>query len=149
MEVKIKKLKLTNFKGIRELSIDFSDTTTIAGANATGKSTIFDAFTWLLFGKDSSDRKDFNVKTLNPDGTAMSRIDHSVEGVLEVNGSASVYKRTYREKWTKGRVEADVVLDGHESVFAIDFVPMPMKDYQDTIDTLIPETLYKLLASPY
>lgn len=149
MEVKIKKLKLTNFKGIRELSIDFSDTTTIAGANATGKSTIFDAFTWLLFGKDSSDRKDFNIKTLNPDGTAMSRIDHSVEGVLEVNGSASVYKRTFREKWTKRRGEADVVFDGHESVFEIDSVPMTMKDYQDTIDTLIPETLFKLLTNPY
>ena len=65
MNIKIKKLSLLNFKGIRELSIEFDEVTNIHGENGTGKSTIFDAFTWLLFGKDSHDSKDFNIKTLD------------------------------------------------------------------------------------
>ena len=66
MEIKIFSLKLKNFKGIKELKIDFNcQNTNIYGANATGKTTIFDAFKWLFFDKDSSDRKDFNIKTLD------------------------------------------------------------------------------------
>ena len=50
----IKRLSLVNFKGLRNVVIDFNDTvTTISGRNGTGKTTIMDAFTWLLWGKDS------------------------------------------------------------------------------------------------
>mgnify|MGYP003239503915 CR=1 FL=1 len=68
-KVTLKELTLKNFKGIRDLAVKFGEVTTIAGANATGKSTVFDAFTWVLFGKDSNDRTDsgkgaFTVKTV-------------------------------------------------------------------------------------
>lgn len=46
--MKIKRLKLTNFKGHREFMIDFSETVTnIFGANGTGKhrsKTLFSGF---------------------------------------------------------------------------------------------------------
>ena len=70
MNIKIKKLSLTNFKGIKDLAVEFNNVTNIHGENGTGKSTIFDAFTWLLFGKDSHDSKDFNIKTLDSTGKA-------------------------------------------------------------------------------
>ena len=64
-KVKILKLSLLNFKGIKQLEITFNGTTKIYGDNATGKTTLVDAFTWLLFGKDSTDRKDFSIKTFD------------------------------------------------------------------------------------
>ena len=60
--IKLKKLILENFKGIKELKIDFSNVTNIFGDNGVGKTTIFDAFTWLMFGKDSTDKKDFSIQ---------------------------------------------------------------------------------------
>ena len=77
-KVTLKELTLKNFKGIRDLAVKFGEVTTIAGANATGKSTVFDAFTWVLFGKDSNDRTDsgkgaFTVKTVGPDGNPILR----------------------------------------------------------------------------
>lgn len=48
MQIKIKTLKLENFKGIKDLTIDFKDITNIYGDNAVGKTTIFDAYSWLL-----------------------------------------------------------------------------------------------------
>ena len=60
--IQIKKLSIINFKGIEKMEIDFSGKTNISGDNATGKTTIFDSITWLLFGKDSQDRKDFDIK---------------------------------------------------------------------------------------
>jgi exonuclease SbcC len=65
MEIFLQSLSLLNFKGIRDLAITFDHITNIKGENATGKTSIFDAFTWLLFGKDSTDRKDFEIKTLD------------------------------------------------------------------------------------
>jgi DNA repair exonuclease SbcCD ATPase subunit len=65
-KVIIKRLSLLNFKGLREFQIEFNDSmTSVLGKNGSGKTTIFDAFTWLLFGKDSEDRKSFNIKTLD------------------------------------------------------------------------------------
>ena len=43
-EIKLKQLSISNFKGISKLDINFKDITTISGQNATGKSSIFDAF---------------------------------------------------------------------------------------------------------
>ena len=40
----IKRLSLANFKGLRNVVIDFNDTvTTISGRNGTGKTTVMDA----------------------------------------------------------------------------------------------------------
>ncbi|RYG55303.1 hypothetical protein EON80_30830, partial [bacterium] len=65
MKIVLKALTLINFKGARSRTIDFSEVTNIYGDNATGKTTIKDAFCWLFFGKDSTDRKDFEIKTLD------------------------------------------------------------------------------------
>lgn len=70
--IKLKSLSLVNFKGIRSLNIGFSDAETlVAGENGTGKTTVFDSFLWLLFGKDSTGRSDsnFNIKTLDSEAS--------------------------------------------------------------------------------
>ena len=52
--MKILNLTLRNFKGTRdfELNTDGNDVN-IFGDNGTGKTTLADAFMWLLFDKDS------------------------------------------------------------------------------------------------
>lgn len=53
-EIKILTLSLRNFKGCETLTLDLAASpASIYGDNATGKTTIYDALTWLLFGKDS------------------------------------------------------------------------------------------------
>ena len=71
MEIVLQSLHLVNFKGARDVELTFSPgTSQVRGENGTGKTTIFDAFTWLLFGKDSTQRSDsnFNIKTLDAQG---------------------------------------------------------------------------------
>ena len=105
--VLIKELHLLNFKGVRELHLTFNDNqTSINGKNGSGKTTIFDAFTWLLFGKDSEDRKNFDIKTLDSDGNAIPRIPHEVTATLQVNGENITLCRKLSEKWTKKRGQA-------------------------------------------
>lgn len=79
MNISILNMQLLNFKGVRNLNVDFGHVTNILGDNGTGKTTVFDAFTWLLFGKNSEDAKDFNVKTLDKDNNPIHRFEHIVK----------------------------------------------------------------------
>lgn len=148
MKIQIQKLTLVNFKGIKSLSIDFGEFTSISGANATGKSTIADAFTWLLFGKDTQDRKDFEVKTLDKNNVVIPRIDHEVTGDLLVDGVLVSLKRTLREKWVKKQGTNDTVFTGNETLYFVNDVPKSQKDYQDYINQIMPEATFKLLTNP-
>ena len=147
MKIQLNSLTLTNFKGVRSLTIPFDDYTTISGDNATGKTTIFDSFCWVLFGKDSNDRKDFNIKTLDESGNAIPQIDHEVEAHLLIDDVPAVIKRTYREKWTRRRGSEDAELTGHETTFLWNEVPLQANEYKSKIDALVSEGLFKLLTS--
>lgn len=147
-ETKIVKLCLNNFKGITDLTINFEDQTTFGGRNATGKTTLFDAFTWLLFGKDSQDRKDFEIKPRKSDNTTTDRLEVEVMATLLINGSETVLKRTFREKWVKPRGESQDQFTGHETLYEVNSVPMSLGDYKKVIDDICPEALFKLITSP-
>jgi len=149
MIVKIKKMTLLNFKGIENIEILLTNTTRIYGDNATGKTTLADAFTWLIFGKDSQDKKDFNIKTLDRKNQVKHKLDHEVTGVLDVDGVETVLRRVYREKWTTRRGSADAELSGHETLFFWNDVPLQAGEYQAKIDNIISESIFKLLTSPY
>lgn len=145
----LKSLKLYYFKGTKKRTVDFKNhQTDIAGPNGSGKTTIFDAFTWLLFGKDSHDRKDFNIKTLESDGINVEKIEHTVEGVLSVDGEDFLLKRVYKENWVKKRGELEPELKGHETLFYINEVPRKAGEYQKEINDLIDESIFKLITNP-
>lgn len=149
MRVKIKSLTLLNFKGIKSQMIFFKDDVTkIFGDNGTGKTTIVDAFLWLCFGKDSNDRADFNIKTLDNNNQVVHKLDHVVVGVLDVNGQEIELKRIYREKWQTRRGSSDNEMTGHETVYFINEVPKNMAEYKDEINKILPEAIFKLVTSP-
>lgn len=144
----LKKMILVNFKGVRNLTIDFDSNTNIFGNNGTGKTTIFDAFTWMLFGKDSTDRKDFEIKTLDENNQVIPKIEHEVYGEILVDGNLVTVKRTFREKWvkTKGALEAE--FSGNETLYYWNEVPLSMKEYSNKVSEILDEAVFKLITSP-
>lgn len=147
--IKLKKIILSDFKGVKSLEIDFKDTTTISGANATGKTTIFDAFTWLLFDKDSLNRSNFGIKTYDEDGQVYHGLDHSVEAYLLVQESLMKLKKIYLEIWTKKRGSSEKVFSGHTTDYFINDVPVKKNEYDARIESIIPEDKFKLLTNPH
>ena len=99
--ITLKKLKIENFKKIKSLEIDFNEKTSIHADNGVGKTTIFDSFTWLLFGKDSLGSAQFDIKTLDENNNPVHKKEHSVEAVILCDSDEHTIKRVYREKWTK------------------------------------------------
>ncbi len=149
MEIRIKNLKLKNFKGIKDLEINFEgQNANIYGRNATGKTTIFDAFKWLFFDKDSNDRKDFNIKTLDENNNAIHYLEHEVQAILSVDGQEMTFKKMLEEKWVKKRGQEQQEFSGHETSYWIDEVPIKKKDYEEKINSIISENLFKLITDP-
>jgi len=146
MTITIKQLTLINFKGIRSLVVPFRDITNIFGNNGTGKTSIVDAFTWLLFGKDSQGSSDFNIKTLDENNNPIPMLDHTAEGILMVDGQQTTLRRTYREKWTRRRGSETSELTGHETLFFINDVPLQAREYKAKIDAMVGEATFKLLT---
>lgn len=144
--VKIKELRIENFKGVQNLTIPFENVTNIFGANATGKTTVFDAFTWLLFGKDSQDRKDFNIK--NTKNTELNRQDHVVTGVVEIDGTTHEIRRVYREKWVKQRGALEATYNGNETLYYWDDLPLKQSDFNNRINEIISENIFKMITNP-
>lgn len=102
-QIKLLSMHIQNFKGCKDRTIEFGEKTRISGANATGKTTIFDAFTWLLFGKDSLGSSDFEIRPLDIDGNMINNIEISVEAKISVDCDEYDLKKVQKQKWVKKR----------------------------------------------
>ena len=149
MQIKLKKLKLENFKGIKNLEIDFKeDVTNILADNGKGKTTIFDAYTWLLWDKDSLNRKDFSIKPYDKDGEEIHNLESMVEGTLEFDEEEITLKKIYKEIWTKKRGSTQAEFTGHTTDYYMNAVPVKKKEYTDRLATVIDEENFNLLSNP-
>lgn len=152
-QIKLQKISLVNFKGIKSLDLDFSDgDTLVCGENGSGKTTVFDAFLWCMFGKDSSNRSDsnFNLKTLDADGMPILRLEHSVTCLLSVDGKEIKLQRGYKEVWTKPRGTTEETLTNHKTEFYVNDVKLgTKKEYESTIAEIIDEDVFRMITNPF
>lgn len=147
-KIQLLNLKLVNFKGIKEFELAANgQDINVFGSNGTGKTTLFDAFVWLLFGKDSNNSTKFEIKTLN-NGQPIHKLEHEVEGTLLVEGNELKLKKVYKENWTKKSGSITESFSGHTTKYFIDDVPSKKKEYDETIKNLVVEDIFKLLTNP-
>jgi DNA repair exonuclease SbcCD ATPase subunit len=148
--IRLLSLKLRNFKGVKSFDlITYGLNASVFGGNGTGKTTLYDAFLWLLFDKDSTNRKDFSVKTHDSDGNEIHGLEHSVEAILDINGTQIILRKMLAEKWTKKRGEAEKEFTGHETSYWVDDVPVKKNEYVSKINDLINENIFKLITNPF
>lgn len=161
-QVIIKRLTLTNFKGLRNVAIDFSGVvTTISGRNGTGKTTVIDGFNWLLFGKDSEGNSDqkFGIKTNDPNGAFIPHLEHEVTGTFEVTDTETgeteekVFRRVLVEEW-KEEVDSETgetseYLKGHHTNYYYNEMPLKTKtEYDRLVNEIMPEVVFKTITNP-
>ena len=148
-QIKLESITMIGFRGERERTTTFSPTeTTISGANALGKTRHFDAFIWCLFGKDSQDRKDYEVKTRDAESNTTYKAPCEVIVVLNVNDDRITLRRAYIEEWVKPRGQAEEVFKGHHTDCWWNDVPVSVTEFRKRVSSIIEETTFKLLTNP-
>jgi len=147
--IKLQSLSLKNFKGVGDFTLELNGKNAdIFGKNATGKSTLFDSSQWLLFGKDSFGRTDYQIKPQDEDGNELHHLDCIVEGVFLVDDKQLKLKRQLSEKWVKKQGAQVKEFTGNETKYWVNDVPVKAKDYNLEINMLIKENIFKLLTNP-
>lgn len=150
-KIQIKRLSMENFKCHRHLELDLrGGNASVYGDNATGKSSIYDAFTWLLFAKDShgNGEKNLDIKPLDQNGEVA---DHDcetvVEALLQVDGNDICLRRTLKEVWVTKRGSSEAVYDGNTSEYFVNGVPVKQQEFKARVDALVSEDMFRTLTS--
>lgn len=146
----LKTLELKNFKSFRHAKFDdFNQKENfIYGKNGAGKSTLFDAFLWLLFGKDANDRKDYEIKPLDENNQVQKQIDVEVHATLLINNEEVTLSRIYKEKWQKVKGAEEKTFKGHETELIFNQVPVSLKEFNAKVAEISEESLFKLITNP-
>ena len=148
-QIIIKSIRMVNFQAFKDKTVEFSPNETwIAGANATGKSTIPRAFSWLIEGKDQYGRTDFEIKPLTTTGEPIHNVDSEAIAELSVSGEKAVLRKVFHEKWNKPHGKAEQVFNGHETLYYFNRVPVTMREYNVKVEEICPQDLFSLLTNP-
>ncbi len=145
-------MEIEHFKGIGHCVLDFGGRScVIYGDNAAGKSSVCDAWHWLLFGKNRAGASAFDIKPLDREGkVADPSAVTSVSAKLSIDGVEYELRRTYYEKWSQKRGSAEKSFDGNTSDFYIDGVPMKKSEYEAVIrDKVAADDVFTLITSLY
>ena len=141
MNIELHRITIESFKGIKHF--DFTSdghNASLIGANGTGKTSVFDAFLWLLFGKDSTGRKQFDLRPLDGENMPIKGLTLSVECVLSVDGVIHTLTKNHTEKVVKKQIR------GFETACYIDEVPKKAGEFEEWISSIISEDTFKLLT---
>ena len=147
MEIKLSTLSIKNFKGIKEEFFDFKNgSAEISGANASGKTSVYDALLWLLTGKNSEDATDFAIKPVDLNGNKIIGVVPEVKATLLVNGQEVELSKRLEEVWKKKTGEVEKSYDSDTVNAFIDGVPRKIdKEYNEFIRELVgDDTILKI-----
>ena len=124
--MKILTLKLDNFRGIKKLEINFGPkTTSVYGANGTGKTTVANAISYLITGQAITGEKDFSPKT-----SGTHNLHHTVSGSFELDtGEIINFSKDFHEVWKKKKGSEEKTFSGNTVDYFINSVPTKEKDY--------------------
>ena len=147
--VKFKKIRIRNFRGLVSFDTNLEGRSVrISGANGLGKSSVADAITWVLFGKDSRRRTAFPIDPVDDAGRIIHNLDVSVELEMLIDGQPTTLRRRRQEKWVQKRGMTTEQLDGHQTTCYIDGRPLPSSDFSSHVDTIVKEELFRALTTP-
>lgn len=146
MRIKLKKISLVNFKSVHQQDYDFdSSRILVSGGNATGKTTLYEAYFWCLFGKTVMPNG--IVQTIDNDNNTVHKIETSVTIVIEVNNEYDVeIKRTLNEKW-KASGTSEEKLEGTEVQRYWNGVPIAKTKYLAKLSELVPIDTWQMLSN--
>lgn len=133
-KIKLKKITIENFKG-RTMSLDFSDRTVIRGTNKAGKTTLANAFFWLLIGTDCADRANHKLYDTTKEFTHENAVMSVVEGVFDIDGTEVILKKTAKQKWVRPRGKSEYVKDkSDEYMFYVDGLAVSANTYKEMVE---------------
>ena len=136
-EVRIKRLSIENWRAQNRV-IEFSDITEIRGRNESGKSTVLNAFLWLMTGYDEEDRANYQLFDNTVEQTYENAVPASVEAVLDIDGYEYTFKKSAKQGWSRPRGKSEYERKGTDDyTFYTDGIEVSATQYKSQIESLL------------
>ena len=150
-EVFLRKMTIDNFKGISHFEVDMDCLLTqIRGNNGTGKTSVYDAYLWLLTGKDSKGSESFKVQPVDQNNETIPKLMTTVSCRFSVDGIETVFRRCLSQKWSKPKGTDKEVLKGNSTDYFIDDVPVTATAFNAKIkDTFCEADKLRMISSVF
>ena len=133
--VKIKSLHIQNFGNIKDLSINFGRKTLISGRNEAGKTTINDAYSWLMTNKLANGSQADGIRPHDRNGIEDDNAVISVSAVIEIDGAEKEFLKEQRKEFTQKTGK----FKGNNNLYFINGVPKKEKEYKAYVEEKILE----------
>lgn len=151
MQLVIEKMLIENFKATKHQEITFGKNTAIYARNGLGKTTIADAFYWVLFNKDSAGNApgsdNFREKPLDATGEEVHNLETNVVLSCRLDGAPFVLRRMQKENWVKKRGSANPTFQGNVSTYWINEVETGATDFRKRISAIADEDTFPMIAT--
>lgn len=136
-ELTLKKLTIENWRAQSKV-IEFGNITEITGRNKEGKSTVMNAFLWLMTGYDEYDRSNYQLFDNTVEQTYENAVPASVEAVLEIDGYEYTFKKTAKQGWSRPRGKSEYERKGTDDYsFFTDGIEVSATQYKSQIESLL------------
>ena len=148
--VKLTRISISNFKKIQSVTFELNgEDATLLGKNGVGKTTVADAFTWLLYGKDADGKATFDIKPLDSENKPIHHKQSTVEAEFDLGKQYPVtFKKVYKEVWADPRKKGTNELTGHTTDHYINDVPLNEGEYKKKVAEIADEETLFLLTNP-
>lgn len=147
-KVELKKLVAHNFRS-KSFDFEFGAHNAIRGKNRSGKSSVKNAFFWLLTGADDLDRTNFNLFDTTIVHTKENSVPTIVTGVFVIDGVEYEVTRTAKMGWTRKRGNDEYERKTSDDYsFSIDGIERSATEFKKWIeDTFAPVDMLKCMIN--
>lgn len=148
MNLKLIKLEIENFQGIKKQTFIFSgQNATIFGQNGSGKTTTATALQWLLFDKNLQG-KQIDVAPLDKDNNELYEQVPHVTAVFDKDGQELKLTKESYPKYMKNKMTGNKeYTKSRTGKLYVDDVPYTITNYKNYISELIDEDVFKLVTN--
>lgn len=147
-KVILKKISVQNFRS-KSFEFEFGERNEIRGKNRSGKSSVKNAFFWLLTGADDLDRTNYNLFDTTIVHTKENSVPTNVTAVLMIDDIEYEVSRTAKMGWTRKRGNDEYERKTSDDYsFAIDGIERSATEFKNWIeDTLAPVDMLKCMIN--
>lgn len=147
-KVILKKIIVQNFRS-KSFEFEFGERNEIRGKNRSGKSSVKNAFFWLLTGADDLDRTNYNLFDTTIVHTKENSVPTIVAGVFVIDGVEYEVSRTAKMGWTRKRGNDEYERKASDDYsFSIDGIERSAKEFKKWIeDTFAPVEMLKCMIN--
>ena len=148
MKIKLIELEIKDFSKLENKVFKMQgNNVKIYGDNGTGKTTVANSFSWLLFGKNIEGKLMKNIIPKNNNGDELLEKTPAVKATLKLDDETLTLERRSEPVKKKNEYGVDEYSASRKTGYYVNDEPYAAKDFNAYIEQIVNEEVFKLVTN--